>query len=272
LALRAATERGFVDRRSVALFGIGVCILIAGMRDPQTAAAEPLDLRDPSPRSIHVEFEVSPSHLPHQTDRIYTTSYPAQVEPGATAGEVRVIVPGWVVEQHLFARENPVPGSFSDFVWTFDALSGHVLSARFSGDVVRSLEFGFIRSRARVALKVDMATNQLAGFRSATRLLGQLLFKHCSDQAERGCTLVDARPYDASTGYVNAVGSMHVRSAVTSLVNFSPLGEAIFSEVEGSSAPGLGQDREQDEALRAALDSMDSPIVEGALAGGEAFN
>ena len=175
-----------------------MCALLAGSLAPARVGAEPVDLLDATPRWIQVEFEVSPRQLPAQTDFIYTESYPARIEPGERSGEVRVIVPGNVVEEHLLAEENPIPGSFSDFVWTFDAGSGHVLSATLSGRVTRIVRWGLVRSQASAEINVDMGTGKSAGFRSATRLLGQLLFQHCSDLADHDCTLVEARPCPAA--------------------------------------------------------------------------
>ena len=46
------------------------------------------------------------------------------------------------------------------------------------------------------------------------------------------CTVVAARGYDAASGYVNAIGNLSVSFGDVTLHTFSPLGEAVFSEVE----------------------------------------
>jgi hypothetical protein len=185
---------------------------------------------DPSARWVWVAFEVSPSDLPAQRDTTYTDRLPARLEPGTAEGEIRVIVDAALVEQRLIDDQNPVPGSFSDFVWTFDVQTGHVLSATLTGEVLREIRWGFVKARASAAIAVEMATAQSAGFRDMTRLMGQTFFRYCTSQDSSDCTIVDTQSYDTETGYVNAVGRMQVQSSFLEFDNFSPLGEAIFSE------------------------------------------
>ena len=98
----------------------------------RTADAEPMRLDDPTPRWIVVQFEDSPSERPELLDRVYTRPFAAWLEPGA-AGNVTVRLPSEVLEQTLFLENDPVPGSFTDYVWVFDRDSGNVLSTSFSG-------------------------------------------------------------------------------------------------------------------------------------------
>ena len=59
-------------------------------------------------------------------------------------------VPGRAMERML-ADYDPVPGSFGDYVWTFDAATGEVLSAAFQGRLWQPADFGVFQTRARDA-------------------------------------------------------------------------------------------------------------------------
>jgi hypothetical protein len=195
-----------------------------------SGAREPMDLQDPQPRQVEVRFEVSPSDRPGQTDAVYTAPFLATLEPGDRPGELRVRVDGRVVEEHLLPDHHPRRGSFSDFVWHFDAETGHVRSATVSGTVVRQLRFGPKTWEANTQLQIRMDTRSRGGFERAGRLFGEQVHRFCSHGSQRSCTLVEPRPYDPATGYVNAVGDIAARSGPVRVRSFSPLGEAIFSE------------------------------------------
>lgn len=204
---------------------------------PAPAFAEPLDLFDSSPRRISVSVEMSPRDDPARLDSIYTPRFSAWLERGEREGEVRIIIPGETVERLLFGDQEPVPGSFSDFVWTFDVETGHVISARLSGSIRRLVNWGFVTSHVAVDIQIEMGTGQVGGFKAPKLFLGQRFFRYCQNQSSRDCQLVETRPYDAATGYVNAVGKLQASSSILTLNGFSPLGEAIFSELDDSSDP-----------------------------------
>jgi hypothetical protein len=190
-----------------------------------------VDLRDPTPRWVEVAYEISPRDRPGQRDTRYTRKLRARFEPLA-GGRVRVTIPGRSLEQTLLAEDAPVPGSFSDFVWIFDARTGEVLSATLSGEMIRRLDWGLFESSARAKVEVEMGTQRAAGYEDSRRWLGQEFFEFCDDLERKGCHAVPARRYDAERGYVNAVGEVSVRYGEIVLRTFSPLGEAVLSEVE----------------------------------------
>ncbi len=196
------------------------------------AAAEPLDLFDPRPREIVVAFEISPREAPAQTDSTYTPDLRAFVEAGLRDTEMRVVIPSQTVEEFLLGDQKPVPESFSDFVWTFDVDTGHVVSARLSGRVRPRLDWGFMTTETQAEIEIDMGTARVGGFKRPQRVLGQLVFRYCTKPEDSGCRVVETTPYDRSTGYVNAVGQVWVHSPILDLRNFSPMGEAIFREVD----------------------------------------
>jgi hypothetical protein len=206
--------------------------LIAAAFEPLQALAEPMDLRDPEPRWVQVRFELSPSDQPGQTDTVYSPPFAAWLEPGERPGEVSVTVDGRTVEQHLLLDQEPRPGSFSDFVWIFDVETGHVRSARVSGAVRQRLQLGRASWKVTARIRIEMNTRSDAGFKKPANLMGQRVRRFCAAEDSGSCTLVPARTYDPITGYVNAVGAIGADSGAIRIESFSPLGEAIFSELD----------------------------------------
>jgi len=206
---------------------IGLLLLL-----PQIGLAEPVDFLDPTPRWVEVAFEVSPRDKPMQTDTIYTPKIRARLEAGDHPGWMKVTVDRRDVEGVLLVGDDPVAGSFSDFVWVFDAVTGEVISAVLSGTLIQEVDWGLFRSKVPTQIEADMATNRVGGVKKPRHWLGQQLFGYCSDADGERCTLVDAIGYDATSGYVNAVGDMSVRFGELTLHTYSPLGEAVFSEAE----------------------------------------
>lgn len=204
--------------------------------------AEPLNLRNPNPRQVMVQFEVSPVDRPGSLDASYTEFVPAWFQPTERPGEVRVIIAGSVVEESLFANHNPKPGSFSDFVWIFDVLSGHVISAALSGSVITKVRWGFITAQTEARIQVRLTTLETLGFAPARELFGRFVFPSCG-AGDAKCTLIDATCFDPASGYVNAVGETAARSRGLTTRIFSSLGEARFAELDPTrllraSAPG----------------------------------
>ncbi|MFQ5418175.1 MAG: hypothetical protein ACE5FL_14195, partial [Myxococcota bacterium] len=197
------------------------------------ALAEPVDLLDATARWIEVAFEVSPRDQPARAASVYTPRIPAWLEPADEPGLLRVTIDRQHVERALFGEDEPVSGSFSDFVWIFDSASGDVRSADLSGELMVDLDWGLFRSKVRAPIRVEMATGRLAGFEPPRRWLGHQLFRFCDEPANSGCIFVPAVAYRANSGYVNAIGELFVRLGDLTVHTFSPLGEAVFSEAEG---------------------------------------
>ena len=163
--LRAAFET------SVVVGLLGPAVLLSGM-----ARAEPMDLGDPRSRWVYVALENSPPNQPGRLDTIYTPKLPAWFEAADEPGQVRVSVARGLVERYLMAPYEPLPSSFSDFVWIFETRSGHVISARMSGRLKRSLDWGFFSSKVEAEIRVELDTRGQAGFERPKRLFGQLLY------------------------------------------------------------------------------------------------
>jgi len=205
-------------------------LLVAGIVSPDLAMAEPMDLSDPRPRWVSVSFEDSPPQQPGRLDTLYSPGLPAWLESEAP-GRVRVTLARTLVEQTLMAANDPKPGSFGDFVWVFDASSGHVISARLTGTIRNTLDWGLFRSTVETDIRIDLDTRRPAGFEHPRHLLGQQLFDFCDGADLDRCTPVVGVPYERDRGYVNAVGKIDARSRGMHVETFAPLGEAVFSEV-----------------------------------------
>lgn len=211
---------------------IAAALWIAGwLLASPLAAAEPVDLGNREPRWIWIRFEVSPPDQPASTDARYSPPQSAWLEPTEDGAALRVTLPGATVESQLLASEEPVAGSFSDFRWSIDPGTGHVLSATLEGTVMRRLDFGIATARVPAKLRFEMSTLRPAGFRSKRRLLGQPVNRYCVPDPSSDCVAVPPRRYDPATGYVNAVGSVAIDSRIMRLTTFSTLGEARLSEV-----------------------------------------
>jgi hypothetical protein len=204
-------------------------LLVAGIVSPGFAMAEPMDLSDPRPRWVSVSFEDSPPQQPGRLDTLYSPELPAWLEPEAP-GRLRVTLARTLVEQILMAANDPKPGSFGDFVWVFDASSGHVISARLTGTIRNTLDWGLFRSTVETDIRIDLDTRRPAGFEHPRHLLGQQLFDFCDGADLDRCTPVVGVPYERDRGYVNAVGKIDARSRGMHVETFAPLGEAVFSE------------------------------------------
>jgi hypothetical protein len=194
-------------------------------------SAEPLDLGDARPRAVSVSFEISPTERPDALDAIYSEPLSARIEPAPVVGQICVRVPGSAMER-LLADRDPLPGSFSDYVWTFDARSGDVLAAGFEGSLHHRVGFGPFATRVETRIEVLVGTRDAVGFRESQSRLGLLVFDAC-EPGLPGCTRVDPVPLDPRTGYVNAVGVIRASALGTlGAVTFAPIGEAVFSELQ----------------------------------------
>lgn len=236
---RARDARRVRIARCPSSLGMGIFFVLCWvlcwvMCAPMAAVAEPLNLFDPRPREVRVAFENSPRDFPARLNTSYSRDYRAYLSPGLTESQVRVVIPAHTVEAHLLGEQKVVPDSFSDFVWTFDVETGHVISAHLTGRVRPKIDWGFITTEIRAEIEIEMGTARIGGFRRPLRVMGQLVFRYCTSPEDDRCQLVAPAALDRWTGYVNAIGQVWVRSMFVDLWNFSPMGEAIFRELEPS--------------------------------------
>ena len=202
----------------------GLSVLLALLLPCSIAAAAPLDLGDPTPRTVLVEFDEDSTDL-----AAIGSLYGAPIEASFTSDGVTatIAVPGValeaLVDSVFVGTATAVPGSFSDYVLQIDVATGEVLAADVSGDIQVVL-LGVLQ------LTQTASSTTLAGFQFID-LLGVLIPEFCTGGV--GCTIVPGLPYDPATGTANAVGSIVTNSPLLPIV-FSPFGDVRLSE----SGPG----------------------------------
>ncbi len=240
------------------LIWIGSSMLLALFAESGALAA-PLDLQDPTPRWIEVRFEISPKDEPGRLDGTWSLPRAAFLETDPERDLVRIRIPTREIEAHLRSTgTETIPGSFSDFVWTLDSRTGHVLTADLTGQVRKRFSFGPIRTSTTVDIRVKMTTQDLGGFRPINVLLGLQTNTFCSPSPSRSkCVAVAPIRFDPESGYVNAVGPVVAATAMAKIKAFSPLGEARFSEKWPSGTEGAVSGTSQQDAV--CLDTFNRP-------------
>ena len=164
-----------------------VSTVLLGWLAAQASIAVPLDLADETPRWIEVRFEVSPADQPGSLDREWSVIRPARLEWHAHEGVLRIHIPAPEIEAHLRSTgTDAIAGSFSEFVWTLDPKTGHVVDAVLSGRVVESIRLGPFRATTQVAIRVDMDTRGAAGFEPDHGILGVSTNRFCTPDSGGG--------------------------------------------------------------------------------------
>lgn len=242
--------------RSGLLASLALAILAFASR-PCAAQSVPLDLGDPTPRRIEVRFEVSPADQPGRLDTAWSTPRPGLLEPTSHPDRVRIRIPASAMEAHLRSTGTEVvPGTFSDFVWILDRVSGHVLEAGLAGRIHERIAIGLLATRIAVEIRVDMSTERGGGFRTKRAPFGIQTHDFCSPgEGARSCVAVETRRFDPRQGYVNAVGSILAATPMAEVRAFSPLGEVRFSEGDAeTSVEQTSTTRERDAVFSPATD------------------
>lgn len=224
------------------LHALAITVSVALVPVSIAAGAEPMDLGNPRPRAVSVRFENSPPDAPARLGTSFTVEIPARLDVDAETALVRVRIAGADIERDYFSRQPLRAGSFSDYVWNFDPRTQHVVSASLRGTFVRRFEFGLFDKDIDTPFEATLTTLRNAGFATARRIFGQLLFPLC-ERASSDCTIVPATRYDAKTGYVNAVGWIGAQALGISARSFASIGEAIFTERLGSEEAGYARVR-----------------------------
>jgi hypothetical protein len=241
---------------------VGAFSFVLGILATHATMAAPLDLADPTPRWIEVRFEVSPAAEPGSLDVRWSEPRRAQIELVHETGALRIRIPADEVEaQFRSTGSEPIQGTFSDFVWLIDPVTGHVLTADLSGLVQRTIKLGPFSKAARVSIQVEMTTTeQAAGFVPGQGIFGIPTNPFCSPETsgddghvdrhgDAGCVAVKPIRFDPARGYVNAVGSVRAGNAFAEIRNFSPLGEVKFLETAPSIIESAVSGSSQAEAL-----------------------
>jgi hypothetical protein len=206
-----------------------ICGVLASLvlADARPAASQPMDLASLQSRWVRVEVVLSP---PDVSGRRLSEPALAWYESGPGPTQRTVIVPSAVVERVLLADRNPVDRSFSDYVWVFDATTGHVVSASFSGLVDERLRLGPIDVSARVSISAVLTSLAAAGYRAPTSFESRSVVGFCADPGAAGCTEVASSGLDPSSGWVRANGPVSATWRSLEVHAFTPLGHARFLE------------------------------------------
>jgi len=189
-----------------------------------------MDLTDSSARSIFVQFKLLDSDTPEGVDEMFSEPFVAQFHRVGDSERFTVTLPGTVLEK-LMSSQNAEPGSFSEFVWTFDGVTGEVVSAAVSGTLNQPVDFGFINVHVDANIDIRLNTLEPAGRGKPRKLMGHTFSKFCTDAADEDCQLFEPVDYDTRTGLVQAVGSLSAKTSFITTRTLAPFGKAIFSEI-----------------------------------------
>jgi hypothetical protein len=181
--------------------------------------AEPLDVLDPSPRPVLLEFEISSD--PSVVGQNYSSPYPATYS--ASGGVGTVTLAGSEYESFLSAYggawlDGVMSGTFSDFTVEIDLTTLEATGGAYG-------QLGF-----PAAMVTDVSTTRSGGW-----ILNPFpppdgpLF--CSLTVP-GCTPVPAAAYDPQTGALNAVGFDRLTHQALAIDFFSFSGDLRLSEAE----------------------------------------
>lgn len=195
-------------------------LLLASCLLPSAALAAPLDLSDPTPRTVQIEFDEDTTDI-GAIGSLYGPPLEASyASDGVTA---TITVPGAALEALVDAvfvgTATAIPGSFSNYVLEIDVATGDVLSANVAGDIDVIL-------LGTLGLTQTAASTIVGGYEYID-FFGFLIPEFCTGGA--ACTLVPGLPFDAATGAANAVGSITTSSPLIPVL-FSPFGDVRLSE------------------------------------------
>ena len=196
LAAALAPRRRF---ERVALFSA----LLPAVAHAQGGA--PLDVSDPTSRSVYVQVESSSS--PGTVGQTFGPVFPATWTASGNTGTLTISIA--THEQMRSGGYTPIPGSFTPIVIEIDRTTLEATSQAASGQAVSGqVQFGFSTS--------PLGTTATAGYTSG----GNLPPLFCTSQAQLDqlcqiapqycgatCNIVPGHAYEPATGEINLVGS-----------------------------------------------------------------
>lgn len=214
--------------RRIAIFPLAVCLLGSA-----AAWSEPLNLFDPTPRTVYVQFETSTD--PAAIGQTYSAPYEATYSVAGNIGTV--MLSGSTYESAIETRDldyfdaltawTLVDGSASDFTLEIDLTTLEATAQTVTYDVTVPFPFPQIGTVTR-----DLGTSTTAGYAFLPEYPGFPFF--CDT-----CLLVPGAAYNPATGEINAVGSDNLVSPDVDLTSFARAGDMRLSEASGFPLPGL---------------------------------
>ena len=203
---------------------------------PGLAGAQPLNVADPTPRAILVEFEISLA--PGVIGQTYSAAYGATYSATGNAGTV--VITGSVYESAILTHDldyfdtmtiwTLIPGSASDFTLDIDlaTLEATAQPLTYQMSIVDPPPFPQIGTVTR-----ELSSTTTAGFAVLPEFPGFPFF--CG-----ACTPVPGAAYDPVTGKLNAIGSdTLVAPDVPGLIGFARAGDLRLSESPAAAVPTL---------------------------------
>ncbi|MBW2229926.1 MAG: hypothetical protein JRH17_06035 [Deltaproteobacteria bacterium] len=212
-------------------FAISTAIVLLFAGTTQATAGEAMDLARLESRWVALQVVTT---IPGDPEPHLSGPALGWYEAGPGKTQRSVTVPGPEVERIFFADRSPVDHSFSDFVWVFDVVTGHVVSASFSGLVDEPIRIGPIRSSVRVSILVELSTRAAGGYRAPRELAGRTVIDYCPDPTRLGCTEVPGAVYDSESGWVSANGGVCAVWRSLSTHAYTSIGQARFQELDPS--------------------------------------
>ena len=200
------------------------------------AWAQPLNLADPTPRTILVEFEISVD--PGSIGQSYSESTVATYSATGNTGTVVIASVAYeaAIQTHdldyfdTIMSWSLVSGSASDFTLDIDLTTMEATAQPLSYQVLITDPVPFPQNGV---VTRELSTTTTAGFAFLPQFPGFPFF--CDT-----CTLVPGTPYDPTTGRINAVGSDDlVAPDIPSLIGFSRAGDLRLSESPAQLLPAL---------------------------------
>ena len=198
--------------------------------------AQPLDVADPTPRAIHVEFEVSVG--PGTLGQVYSETFVATYS--ATGSTGTVVLSSAVYEAAIQTHQldyfdtmmtwSLVNGSASDLEIEIDltTMEANTQPVSYQVLITSPVPFPQIGTVTR-----GLSTTAPAGFAFLPQFPGFPFF--CDT-----CTLVPGAAYDPATGKINLVGPDDlVAPDIPGLTGFSRAGDLRFSESPAAAVPTL---------------------------------
>lgn len=200
---------------------------------PAPAWAQPLNLADPTPRTIKVQFEIS--LLPTLIGQTYSASYTATYS--ATGNIGTVVIPRAVYESAIQTHDLDyfgyplIAGSAADFTLEIDLTTLEATAQPLAYQVFVTYPPDAVGTITR-----NLSTTAIAGFGYSPSLPG---FPFFTTTPCGVCALVPGAPYDPATGKLNAVGSDALDSPDLDVSSFARAGDLRLSESATPSVPAL---------------------------------
>lgn len=207
--------------------------VLASALVPASAGAGPLDVSDPTPRRIQIEFEISQSPL--AIGQTWSAPFEARYSATGNTGTVVVLAPTYAsaiaTDQldyfEVIMNWSLIPGTATEFRLDIDLTTLQAVAQTASYEI----SIDDISPPQNGDVTRTLSTTAVAGFGSHPSFPGFPFF--CTT----GCVIVPGAPYDPLTGRLNAVGRDVLDAPDVDLQSFSRAGDLRLSEASAPAVP-----------------------------------